>query len=276
MSHIQPYFVFATNEYHKSVVMKNGIVHVYHFLNNCDELGKVSAIPDGCVDIFFEKNNDGICAQACGTVLEKTELDNQMDHEYFGIRFMPGVLPLNLDVSMQELVQHQINLKDVIHQKDIVNKIADTEDWQTCIKLFIENIFAYQAKTLPKMHDEKKHLADNIRDMIVLHKGNMQIKTLAEYTGYSVRYIDKIFKEFIGVSPKTFAKIVQLQNTIQSINSTQDNYLTNVGFDSGYFDQSHFIRDFKKSISMTPTEYKNLIKNNAYVNRINVNKLNFL
>lgn len=105
---VQPYFVFATYQYHKKMMMRDGIAHVYHYHQNCAEFETISAVPDGCVDIYFERSRKGVAAKVCGTVLARHELNNQKGNEYFGIRFMPGIMPSNLNVQMKELVGKEI------------------------------------------------------------------------------------------------------------------------------------------------------------------------
>lgn len=50
----QPYFVMATTQYYKSLVMKYGISHFYNFIVDEKSENHLLAIPDGCVDILFE------------------------------------------------------------------------------------------------------------------------------------------------------------------------------------------------------------------------------
>ncbi len=275
MGPIQPYFVFATDKYQKSMVMQHGIVHVYHFFYTSDEFSKTSAIPDGCVDIFFKKDESGTHVQVCGTVLERTELDYPKHNEYFGIRLMPGELPSNLDVSLKELVENQVELDQVIRNKDVVKRIEDSRDWQESVRLFIGDVLSTKAKRNAETDEGKKKLAVGIRDAIINEKGVVQVSEIAESLGYSPRYINMVFGEYMGLSPKKFGKIMQLQETIQRINHEKSDFLTNVALEAGYFDQAHFIRDFKKYILMTPTEYRALIRDSAYEKRISVEDMRF-
>ncbi len=271
MTPVQPYFVFATDHYYKKLVMRDGIAHIYNYQQNCDVFEKISAIPDGCVDIFFEKDASGVYARACGTVLQRTELGNQKDREYFGIRFMPGVLPSNLSVSMKELIGHEIDLADVVKSKDLPKKIEETQDWRACLQLFADD-YAASLQSIPSQSAQTNHqrLAAYLKDKMLSTTGRVQIQELAALTGYSARYINMVFDHHNGVNPKTFAKIIQFQNAIQLINHHQEDQLTYISMESGYFDQSHFIREFKKFIAITPAEYRKLVKSHAYLQRLNI------
>ena len=271
MNPIQPFFVFATYQYYKKIVMRNGISHLYHYCQNCSDLERISAIPDGCVDIYFEKDNTGVHARACGTVLERTVLNNKLENEYFGIRFKPGVLPANLDVKMGELIGQEINLSDVVKNKELPQRIEDTEDWQQCIRLFVNDYAAYaQDDSFCVAGYSRKHLAEYIIQLMLGAMDKIKIQELSEKTGYSERYINMILYEFTGLNPKTFERIIKVQNAISRINHHQEEQLAQVGADAGYFDQAHFIREFKKQIAMTPAEYRTLVREYAYLKRLNI------
>lgn len=273
MKPVQPYFVFATYQYHKRIVMSNGIAHLYHYCYNCDEFGNISAIPDGCVDIYFEKDSSGVHPRACGTVLKRTLINNQKDHEYFGIRFMPGVLPANLKAQMKDLIGLETDLKDLLKNKDLAKRIEETQDWQQCIRLFLEDYSAcLNEVSCFSSGNSRQQLAGYLKDTIISTLGSIKIQDLSEKTGYSARYINMLFEQYIGLSPKTFERILKFQNAINLLNHHQEGHLTQVGMEAGYFDQAHFIREFKKLTAMTPAEYRKLIRKHSYLQRLSIDQ----
>jgi AraC-like DNA-binding protein len=250
--------------------MNYGISHIYHYYQNCDEFGITSAVPDGCVDIYFDKGSDGLLAKVCGTVLKRTNINNQREHEYFGIRFMPGVIPANLNINMKDLINKELELADVIKDSDIIKKMEETKDWQQCISLLIQEHILYLYRAGKRQDSEQKRLLKYFIEIMISSMGSIKIKELSEKTGYSARYVNMIFDQYLGFSPKTFEKIIQLQNSINIINHHQSENLTQIGMDAGYFDQAHFIREFKKQMSMTPAEYRKLVREHSYLQRMSV------
>lgn len=73
-------------------------------------------------------------------------------------------------------------------------------------------------------------------------------------TGYSHQYLNKILNKHVGVSLKTLQKIYRVQNAILLIKNKHD--LSEVAFQCGYFDQAHFIHDFKETTSFTPRQFR--------------------
>ncbi len=59
----------------------------------------------------------------------------------------------------------------------------------------------------------------------------------------------------VGLTPKQFAKIIQFQTSLHYLNNSTYDKLVEVGLDSGFSDQSHFIRTFKKYTEQTPSYY---------------------
>lgn len=112
-----------------------------------------------------------------------------------------------------------------------------------------------------------------MKNQIIAANGNVTVSELANYTGYTERYINKVFKQNMGINPKTFGMIMKFQKVIQKINQADDCKLTDICVAAGYYDQSHFIRDFKKYADLAPKEYRKLILENNYNKRMNIRKV---
>lgn len=84
-------------------------------------------------------------------------------------------------------------------------------------------------------------------------RGAVRIKDVIKDLPMSVDVFEKKFRHVVGVGPKQFAGIVRLRNIID--NYTPDSSLTSAAYDGGYFDQSHFIRDFKAFTGLSPKEF---------------------
>jgi AraC-like DNA-binding protein len=81
----------------------------------------------------------------------------------------------------------------------------------------------------------------------------MPVKVLAENNFLCVRQFERRFKEFSGFSPKLFLRIARFNSLL---NKTFENKsLTQIAYEYGYYDQSHFIHDFQKFSGHNPKEY---------------------
>lgn len=118
----QPYFVMAASKYYKSVVLKYGISHFYHFELTEEKEHVILAIPDGCIDILFCCDETHPEARICGTVLSPSLVFNQKATYYFGVRFLPGKVPDICNIPMSEAINQEIPLEEVIQDKDLIKK----------------------------------------------------------------------------------------------------------------------------------------------------------
>ena len=84
-------------------------------------------------------------------------------------------------------------------------------------------------------------------------KGSIRIKKLMEHLHISQSPLEKRFRQAVGATPKKFASIVRLQNVIQQYNAV--NSLTELGYEAGFYDQAHFIKEFKSLTGETPEKF---------------------
>lgn len=87
---------------------------------------------------------------------------------------------------------------------------------------------------------------DNIIATIKAVAGNAtvnSVKTLADRSFLSVRQFERKFREFSGFSPKLCMRITRFNTVLNK--AGRDKTLTDIAYDHGYYDQSHFIHDFK-------------------------------
>jgi AraC-like DNA-binding protein len=70
----------------------------------------------------------------------------------------------------------------------------------------------------------------------------------------SPRYLQRLFLQYTGVTPKLYHKINRFQLSLKLV-AKKDSSLTSIAYDCGYFDQSHFIREFKSFTGVTPSAY---------------------
>ncbi len=106
-------------------------------------------------------------------------------------------------------------------------------------------------------------LAKNVRDLPQIHlailsilaaKGNVNIAALARDFAVSTRQFERRFKEFAGLSPKLYSRVIRFQAATQyRVDGVRD--LTEIAYACGYYDQSHFINDFREFSGYTPKEY---------------------
>ena len=206
-------------------------------------------VSDGCIDIFFEINRPtenfvmGFC---------KKYTEFPLDHQFrcIGVRFLPTMFPQIFDINAATLSNQFLKLKSVV--PDTANFISqnfkpsqNTDE----IKNLFDNYFS--DIILKLQFDDDGRMYDAI-DIILKNFGVLNIETDLN-TGISSRQLRRLFKYYIGDTAKVFSKVVRFQNILRAKPSTQSLKKNKLFFDAGYYDQAHFIKEFKNFYGVTPS-----------------------
>lgn len=232
-------------------------IYCYWQLNSTKALAQPFAykvVSDACIDIFFNLNNP---AESFVMGFSKSFVSFPIgtDFNYVGIRFLPAMFPLWFDISAKDLFNRFDHLRN--HLPAFAEYlISETEPKHTLNDLkysfnpYLENILS---KTDLKF-DERFF---NALNLILAKKGNLGVSSdLA--VGLSPRQLRRIFQHYIGVSAKSFAKVVRFQHILNAKPSMQSLRKSKLFYD-GFFDQAHFIKDFKQFYGVTPSQaFRNL------------------
>lgn len=261
-------FEGSSRAYAKFILNRYGIVHFYQCFTGTEPR---YAVPDGCVDMVFCCDPKQPYAEICGTVLAPQAVLLHSDTCYFGVRFLPGYNPvLGSSEIMSQLVNHQIPLDELIQDRRMLEGICGTTDFRKQIRAFMRSYMNIYRRACPMEHSNL--LVLHSFNLLIRSAGSISIEQLAEDTGYTARYIDRCFRNETGLSPKQLAKIVRFQAAVSALNQNQHKgrSLTEIAADLGYFDQSHFVHDFKAYTGLTPKKYQKLLLHDSFEEKLRI------
>lgn len=150
---------------------------------------------------------------------------------------------------MHELFGGAASLDNFIRRQqldDITEQLAAAGDNQACIAIIQGFLLTALRQTKPDL------LVQEAVRSIRQAEGNLRIKELLQELHISQDAFEKRFRKITGASPKQFASIVRLRSLIGKADGST---LTALAYDAGYFDQAHFIKDFKSFTGKTPGEF---------------------
>ncbi|CAM1366839.1 helix-turn-helix domain-containing protein [Tenacibaculum xiamenense] len=181
------------------------------------------------------------------------KFDDNKKIEYLAVRFKSGAFRHFTSIPYSYIINEYLSVEDIwaSEGKLLLQKLHDSaliEEKISCIETFL----------LKKLL--KHHLNESINwnaNLQLLYKqfNSINFHELAFKCNVSYRQYERNFKEKFGITPKKFQRITRLQKTAKEVLlSKTDSYLP-IALDNGYYDQSHFIKEFKQLSGITPSKY---------------------
>ncbi|MBX2923514.1 MAG: helix-turn-helix domain-containing protein [Chitinophagaceae bacterium] len=174
------------------------------------------------------------------------------------IEFSPLGAYRFLSLNWSEVKNRIYNYADIAQKIacELEEKLINTESIQTKINL------AQQFLTNQFISHSNDPVFDYCIEQITRTKGRINITELEKYTGYSARWINMKFQDKIGLSPKNLASVIRFQQYYQSLVTNTEMFFLKKEFYNYYYDQSHFIKDFKRFTGYSPSLFAQ--SNNNY------------
>lgn len=108
--------------------------------------------------------------------------------------------------------------------------------------------------------DEDLEQAGRIAERIAGDRSVTRVDQLVREFHTSARQLQRLFSEYVGVSPKWVIQRYRLLDGAERVAAGKVVDWAELALDLGYADQAHFIRDFKKLVGRSPAEYARSLK----------------
>jgi AraC-like DNA-binding protein len=172
----------------------------------------------------------------------------------FSIVFQPQGFMRFFKFPLHEICNQNVPLKYISGQtaRDLEEKMSEAVSFQQRV-----NIAEGYLLDLLKSHfaDYDYRRINRVVALIKQSYGKTNLNQMASEACLSRKQLERIFAEHIGISPKQYLKIIRFQFAIFQKQQNNNLNLTELSYNSGYFDQSHFISNFKTLCGMSPKQY---------------------
>lgn len=230
-----------------------------------DKPEKQRIVPDGCMELIFmlgddvkryTSENEFIIQPRAFVVGQITEPFTIQPVGYvhcFATRFYPYGISNFIKTPLNHLENKETPIAVLFGQTtalELEQKIVHATDTQQRIELV-------EAFLLNKFNE--KATIDNIVkstvDTLLATQGSSPIKTILQEDLSKRRQLERKFLKEIGMSPKQLGKVVRLQTALKLLVNQKRNTFTEIAYESAYYDQNHFIKDFREFTGTTPKEF---------------------
>jgi AraC-like DNA-binding protein len=221
-------------------------------------------IPDGCPGLIFQQPADGGLQYdnhdklpdifLYGQATKPRILHSSGNFGTIGVFFYPNAVKSIFGLNSHEITDDCIDLAAFSSKQGVslYAQVTDARFRAEQIEILSSYLFscilANKAATDPGM----QHAVSQI----VQSRGSVSLKLLQEQLFLTERSFERKFKQWVGISPKLFARICRFQSSLHQLRQNDFSKLSDIAYEHDYADHSHYIRAFKEFAGASPNQYQ--------------------
>lgn len=221
-------------------------------------------IPDGCMEMifnygerFYQYPEDGSSilqpqSFIFGQITSFLEIAPSGVTGLVAARFLPEGLAPFLDIPVSSLENKAVAIQDIFGklgeelEKTVINSASNRERIE-----LIENFLLAKLQT----QDTIDNITRACVETILKTQGQLGVNELADKLNIHRRNMERRFETAVGMSPKQLSRVVRLQSALKLLEQKKYSNLTSLAYESGYYDQAHFIKDFREFTGISPRSF---------------------
>ncbi len=242
-------------------------VKYYWSLENFEDMiphSRERVFPDGCIELLFHYGDlfrkfhpDGTVETQPrsfihGQITQFIELEATAKVGIFSVRFHPTGLQSFIDFEVSKLTNSIMSVEQVwphegvLLEKEIITATSNEERVRIIEKFLNRKC---------NMSSKYETIIQSCVTAISESGGTTTMKQLVDNFDISQRQLERMFLSHVGLSLKSFSRIVRFNQALQLISKKDFSSFTSVAHEGGFYDQAHFIKDFKELTGLNPKQY---------------------
>ncbi len=211
-------------------------------------------IPDGCIDIIVDRKAASFSKGAFISELMTSYevLDLSRPQSLLGIRFFAETAYLFLRNPVSAFVGSPPLLADLWGSQAelLVEEMMEASGIREMIEIVERELFG----CLLRRSSHSQGVLQMSVAYLYAAQGSLSVRALAETICYSERNLRRLFQHELGVSPKELSQVIRFQALLHSLCHSPPDRLTQLAHTYGFFDQPHFVKDFKRYYGLLPSQ----------------------
>lgn len=251
----------------KNKILKKHIQYFLFFKKTDNDFLDYTTFPNNNLCLAIYKENDiNYIHQSKNNNCILTQGNKNFTSRFYGFHKMPFTVNINSCLDQICIIFNSSGLRAFTNESyenlmssDDFFDIFSTKDNNILEEIFEENEFSKRADKLEHLLLTNLHyeVADKLKEALYLisryNNDIFTVEKLAKKLEISTSSLFRLFKNYVGQNPKSYLKIIRFRNTLNEILQNQ-NTLTSIAHFNHYYDQAHFINDFKTFSSHSPKE----------------------
>ncbi|MXN90250.1 helix-turn-helix domain-containing protein [Flavobacterium sp. Sd200] len=252
--------------YNPCPALEKQVRYYWSLESNPDDLphSRERIFPDGCIELIFNyrelfiKFENGIASHEQYRTMLYGQLKTFIEVEatgsvgLFSVRFNPAGLQPFINRDVGSLTSRELNITELWGDEGVQLE----HDMLKCNSneervIIIETFLMQKLQTIAFDNSDVEYCVNALTES----EGSITIDLLANQLCIGKRQLERKFNAAVGLSPKMLARIIRFQNTLQLIEKKEFTSFTGVAHDGGFYDQAHFIKDFKEFTGLNPKQY---------------------
>lgn len=219
---------------------------------------------DGYPGLMFQETKNGLLVNPhkklmpvfflYGQTIKPIELEMTGAYNLIVFQLYPFVLKSFFKVTPKNINDNCYDLLNL--QNSNIEKTVQDLSASKQLKRQIEILTSFLYQTFETKKETLDFKVKQAIECIIETKGLQNIGNLSAQLKINKRTFERRFSNETGLSPKQFSKIIQFQLSLEQLTSKDFSRLTDIVYENGFADQSHFIKVFKAFTGKTPKSFK--------------------
>lgn len=222
-------------------------------------------IPDGCIEMTFNmaehikryvSDTEYIVHRKPMVMGQRTKsyfIEPLGEVDSFAICFYPHGFANFVNTPLKDLVDQEVTLAALFGEAEataLERQIFAATHAQQRIEMI-------EAFLLSKLNEATtiENIVKTTVDALMATNGNASINAIAQGDSAKRKQLERDFKKQIGLSPKQLGKVIRLHSALKRMLNDEGESLTHIAYESEYYDQAHFVKDFKEFTGISPKEF---------------------
>jgi AraC-like DNA-binding protein len=209
-------------------------------------------LPTGTVEMVIPLQDDSGGPLICGPYSEFFVIETAQKASIMGVHFKPGGAFPFLPLPAGELHNANVALDTFwgTHACQLHDRLREARTPAARFRILEQSLLARAARPLAR-HPAFAFALKEFQDVRQPHT----VAEVTKHLGFSPRRFIQTFTDEVGLTPKLFCRIHRFQEVLRLIDKNQRFDWANVALACGYYDQAHFIHDFRAFSGLNPTTY---------------------